>query len=726
MADIGKLLWPQSVAVVGASSDVQGLRGRILQTILSHPFAGRVYPVSRSATEVQGLKAYSSVEILPEPADFAILIVPAQYVPAELERCGRAGIKAAMILSSGFAEEGEAGARMQDDICVIARRYDMAVSGPNSEGFVNIPAAFCPTFSPALDKNAGPIKPARALGAGQVSVISQSGGLGFAVFDRARLRNLAFRHIVTTGNEAALEAVDFLDYILNEGMTDVFLLLLEDVKSPGQFKRVAEKALHAGKPIIVGKIGRSEAGARAVASHTAALAGSEASYRAVFDRYGLIEARELDDMIDFAVGFLACGDRMPAGKRIGICTASGGAGVWMADACAAAGLEVPVLDEATRKSIDVHIPSYGTSQNPVDCTAQGVHKVGYATFAHLVAQSSLIDGITVVVTARRSTFLEIDLPKLENLKKDTRKPIYMWTYTLPSDRSVEIVNAAGYPLFTSAFGCARTIRAMGDYRASRERTLNKPRTACTPHPAYEKVHAALAASATVLSEYQTRSLLQAYGIDGNVGRLAGSAAEAEAAARMIGGPVAVKVQSADILHKTEVGAVALNVGPEDARAAYESVLESAKRLVPTAEIEGVLVQPMARAGREVIVGISRDECWGPLLMLGLGGVLVEAVRDAVLAPVPLDHDVALALIHRLKASAVFGSYRGMPPADTEALADLMVKLSQFAFDHADDVAEVDLNPVIVRARGDGITVVDALMIKRTVQRVERTSKRAHA
>ena len=726
MADIGKLLWPQSVAVVGASSDVQGLRGRILQTILSHPFAGRVYPVSRSATEVQGLKAYSSVEILPEPADFAILIVPAQYVPAELERCGRAGIKAAMILSSGFAEEGEAGARMQDDICVIARRYDMAVSGPNSEGFVNIPAAFCPTFSPALDKNAGPIKPARALGAGQVSVLSQSGGLGFAVFDRARLRNLAFRHIVTTGNEAALEAVDFLDYILNEGMTDVFLLLLEDVKSPEQFKRVAEKALRAGKPIIVGKIGRSEAGARAVASHTAALAGSEASYRAVFDRYGLIEARELDDMIDFAVGFLACGDRMPAGKRIGICTASGGAGVWMADACVAAGLEVPVLDEATRKSIDVHIPSYGTSQNPVDCTAQGVHKVGYATFAHLVAQSSLIDGITVVVTARRSTFLEIDLPKLENLKKDTRKPIYMWTYTLPSDRSVEIVNAAGYPLFTSAFGCARTIRAMGDYRASRERTLNKPRTACTPHPAYEKVHAALAASATVLSEYQTRSLLQAYGIDGNVGRLAGSAAEAEAAARMIGGPVAVKVQSADILHKTEVGAVALNVGPEDARAAYESVLESAKRLVPTAEIEGVLVQPMARAGREVIVGISRDECWGPLLMLGLGGVLVEAVRDAVLAPVPLDHDVALALIHRLKASAVFGSYRGMPPADTEALADLMVKLSQFAFDHADDVAEVDLNPVIVRARGDGITVVDALMIKRTVQRVERTSKRAHA
>ena len=719
MVAIGKLLWPQSVAVVGASSDVQGLRGRILQTILSHPFAGRVYPVSRSATEVQGLKAYSSIDILPEPADLAILIVPAQYVPTELERCGRAGIKAAMILSSGFAEEGEAGARMQDEISVIARRYDMAVSGPNSEGFANIPAAFCPTFSPVLDKNAGPIKPARALGAGQVSVISQSGGLGFAVFDRARPRNLAFQHVVSTGNEAALEAFDFVDYMLDEGMTDVFLLLLEDVKSPEKFKRVAEKALRAGKPIIVGKIGRSQAGARAVASHTAALAGSEAAYRAVFDRYGVIEARELSEMIDFAVGFLACGDRMPVGRRIGICTASGGAGVWMADACAAAGLEVPILDEATRKSIDVHIPSYGTSQNPVDCTAQGVHKLGYATFAHLVAQSPLIDGIVVVATARRSAFLEIDLPKLENLKNDSRKPIFMWTYTLPSDRSVEILNAAGYPLFTGAFGCARTIRAMGDYRALRERALNKPQAAYTPHPARDKVHAALATSTTVLSEYHARSLLEAYGIGGNVGTLTRSAAEAEAAARVGGGAVAVKVQSADIPHKTEAGAVALNVGPEDARAAYERVLENAKRFAPTAQIEGVLVQAMAPAGREVIVGISRDECWGPLLMLGLGGVMIEAVRDAVLAPVPLDHEAARALIHRLRASAVFGSYRGMPPADTEALADLMVKLSQFAFDHADDVAEVDLNPVIVHGQGDGVTVVDALIVKRTVQQAER-------
>jgi len=723
MPDIGKMLWPKSVAVVGASSDIHGLRGRILEIILSHPYDGKVYPVSRSAAEVQGLKAYPSVEALPEPVDLAILIIPAQYIPDELERCGKAGIKAAVILSSGFAEEpGEAGARMQSDIAAIARRYDMAVAGPNTEGFANIAAGLCPTFSPALDKNAGPIRPKQALGTGQVSVISQSGGLGFAFFDRARPRNLTFRHVVTTGNEAALEVFDVVEYLLDEMGTDVFLLLLEDVKSPEKFKRATERALRLSKPIIVGKIGQSEPGSRAVASHTAALAGSQAAYRAMFERYGLIEARDLDEMLDLAAGFLACGDRMPAGNRVGICTSSGGAGVWMADACVTAGLDVPVLDATTRKSIDVHIPSYGTSQNPVDSTAQGVHKMGYATFARLVADSPLIDGVVVVVTARRSAFLEGDLPKLKDLKKDSRKPVFMWTYTLPSDRSVEILNEAGYPLFTGALGCARTMRAMADYRALRERALKAQQSAPASHPARDKVRASLAASGDILSEWQSRPLLAAYGIGGgNQEQLAQSVAVAEAVARSIGGPVALKVQSPDIPHKTEAGAVALNVAADDARDVYERVLANAKRYAPSARIEGVLVQPMAKPGREVILGINRDERWGPLLMVGLGGVLVEAMGDVALAPVPLDRDAALAMLGRLKGASMLGAFRGQPGADTEALADLMVKLSQFASDHPDDIAEVDLNPVIVHNTGEGLTIVDALIVKRSAPAERRTA-----
>ena len=720
MPDIGKLLSPKSVAVVGASSDTHILRGRVFEIIRGHPFAGEIYPVSRSAAEVQGVKAYPSIEALPQPADLAVLIVPAAYVPAELERCGRAGIKAAVILSSGFAEAGEAGQRMQREITATARRYDMAVEGPNTEGFANIAASLCANFSPAMDKNAGPLTPKRPLGRGQISIISQSGGLGFAFFDRARPRHLQFRYIVTTGNEAVLEISDFIDYMLDEGGTDVFLLLIEAVKTPEKFRRVAEKALKAGKPLIVRKIGQTEPGRRAVASHTAVLAGSQAAYRAVFDRYGLIEGRDFDEMLDIASGFLACGDRMPLGNRVGICTSSGGAGVWMADACAAAGLEVPVLDDETRATIDAHLPAYATSQNPVDSTAQGVQKLGYARFAQLVARSPSVDGVIVVITARRSAFLEADLPKLKELARESSKPVFMWTYTLPAERTVEILNEAGYPLFTDAQGCARTLRAMAEYRALRERLL-RPLETATRSPGHAKVAALLAQSGGVLCEYRARPLLAAYGIGAdNAGTLTRSSEEAIAAAQAIGRPVALKVQSDDIAHKTEAGAVALNVfGADAVRAAYDRVLGSAKRYAPAARIAGVLVQPMAAPGREMILGVNRDPTWGLMLMVGLGGVLVEALGDVALAPVPLDHAAARGLIARLKGAQLLGGYRGSPPADIEALADLMAALSQFAADHADDIAEIDLNPVIVHAKGEGVSVVDALIVKRDAETAER-------
>jgi acyl-CoA synthetase (NDP forming) len=608
---------------------------------------------------------------------------------------------------------------MQSEIRATAARYDMTVSGPNTEGFANIAAALCPTFSPAMDVSAGPLLPKRPIGSGQVSVVSQSGGLGFAFFDRARSRNLSFRHIVTTGNEACLETFDVVDYMLEEGKTDVFLLLLEDIKTPAKFKRVAEKALKAGKPLIVGKIGQTEPGRRAVASHTAALAGSHAAYRAMFERYGVVEGQDFDEMIDLAVGFLACGTKLPSGKRMGICTSSGGAGVWMADACVRAGLDVPPLDAQTRAEIDIHLPSYGTSQNPVDSTAQGVHKLGYAAFARLVAQSPLIDGVMVVVTARRSAFLEGDLQRLKDLARESQKPIFMWTYTLPSERSIEILNEAGYPLFINADSCARTMRALADYRVNRERLL-RPDDIKARLPDRKAARAMLMAAAPVLCEWHARPVLETYGVSGgDIGQIAHSAAEAEAAARKFATPVALKVQSADLPHKTEAGAVALGLSADAVRAGYDRVLSAAKRHAPNARIEGVLVQPMAASGREVILGISRDPNWGPLLMVGLGGILVEALGDTALAPVPLDYAAARALLGRLRAAKVLGAYRGLPPADTEALIELMVRLSDFAADHADEIAEIDLNPVIVHAAGHGVSLVDALIVKHSPQHAER-------
>lgn len=471
MPSIEKLLWPRSVAIVGASSDTRGLRGRILQIMKSHPYDGAIYPVSRSEPEVQGLKAYNSVSDLP-PTDLAALIIPAKFVPQELERCGAAGIKAAIILSSGFAEEkGDAGPALQKDIQAIAKRYDMAVSGPNGEGFANTAAALCPTFSPAMDAGDVPLLPPKERTRGQVAVISQSGGMGFAFFDHGRAKDLSFRYIVTTGNEACLEASDFAEYIIDEGKTDVVIMLIEDIKNFATFERVAAKALRAGKPLIINKLGQSEAGARAVAAHTAAHAGDHAQYKALFARYGVIESNDLDEMIDIASGFINFGRHLPAGTRVGISSSSGGGGAWVADACALAGLDIPLLDADTRARIDVYLPPYGTSQNPVDVTAQAIHERGYAEFARLTAASPNVDGVIAVVTGRHPRFLIEDRDALIALARETEKPIFMWSYTRPAAVCVDLLSEAGLPLFTNVHNCARAMRVMADYRAARETFL---------------------------------------------------------------------------------------------------------------------------------------------------------------------------------------------------------------------------------------------------------------
>jgi acetate---CoA ligase (ADP-forming) len=427
--------------------------------------------VSRSEPEVQGLTAYKTVSDLPEPADLAALIIPAQFVPQELERCGAAGIRAAIILSSGFAEErGEAGPALQREVQQIAERYDMAVSGPNGEGFANTAAALCPTFSPAMDAGDVPLLPPAERTRGQVAVISQSGGMGFAFFDHGRPKELSFRYIVTTGNEACLAAADFAEFIIDEKRTDAILMLIEDIKNVATFERAAGKALAAGVPLIVNRLGASEAGTRAIAAHTAAR-GDDAEYRALFSRYGVIESNDLDEMVDIAAAFVSMGKRLPAGNRVAICSSSGGGGAWVADACALAGLDMPLLDDATRARIDAYLPPYGCSQNPVDVTAQAIHERGYAEFARLAGESPNVDGVILVVTGRHPRFLLEDRDHLIALGRDSKKPVLLWSYTRPAAVCVDLLSEAGLPLFTNVHNCARAMRVMADYRVARERFL---------------------------------------------------------------------------------------------------------------------------------------------------------------------------------------------------------------------------------------------------------------
>jgi acetate---CoA ligase (ADP-forming) len=707
MPDLSALLTPSSVAVIGASPDPHSLRGRIMEVMGCHDVDIPIYPISRSHDEIMGLKAFKAIADTPTRVDLAILIIPAEHIPGALEDCAKAGVKAALILASGFAEDhSEGGEDLQQKVLDIQARTGMLIAGPNSEGFANMATRLCATFSPAVEGENMELMPAWST-AGRIAVVAQSGGMGFAFYDRARAKQMRFSHVVTTGNEACLESLDVVDHLITADEADVFLMFMEDVKTPEKLAMVAEKALRAGKPLIVTKIGRSEAGIRAAASHTASLAGSYQAYKAIFERYGVIEGNDTEEMVDIAGAFSHYAGRLPADNRVAIFTGSGGAGGWMADSCAAMGLDVPMLDPETRANIDQHLPSYGTSQNPVDGTAGVIRTLGYSRISNMLTASNSIDAVIAITSARNPATLSREPDALEALGRETTKPVLMWSYTLPHPDVVTMLAKAGLPLFTNMRHCTRALAAMAGYRRKREGFL-----ACPAAPAQATLPAAvkqvLDQFSGTIAEYDAMRLLAAGGIDAVTGVLATSADQAAEAARAAGAPVALKIQSPDITHKSAAGGVALGItGADAARQAYLGIQDRVAKNAPDARILGTLVQPMARPGLEMILGISNNSGFGPMLMAGFGGTAVEAWRDVAFAPAPMSREDARTLLASLKGSALLST----ASLDIDALLDLMERLSAFAAQAADHVAEVDLNPVLVHRPSEGISIVDALIVK---------------
>ncbi|MSO76838.1 MAG: CoA-binding protein [Alphaproteobacteria bacterium] len=709
MPDLNALLAPRSIAVVGASPDPTIIRGRVLNTLKERRFPGAIYPISRSHAEVQGIKAYASIADLPKVPDLAILIIPAAGVPEALHECGRAGIKAAYIISSGFSEaRGEAGAKLQARIREIALRHGMAVCGPNAEGFFNEAASVCATFSPGVEKFEEPLRPTIG-NARPIGVVSQSGGLGFSFYQRARPRHYRFSYTISTGNEAALEGFDLVAHMIDEGKTEIVLMYLEAVRDGALFRHTAARAADAKVPLIVAKMGRSEVGRLAARSHTAALAGSDSAYDALFRHYGIARADSMDSMLAIAGAFAF--SPLPTGGRVGIMSGSGGAAVWMSDTLVAHGLDVPELDARTRRAIDAVIPSYGASRNPVDLTAQVIRQVGYARITEIMLRSPRIDSVVIVGSLANTHTLEQAKDELKRIRAQYKKPVLFCTYTLASQAAVDLLADVGLPCYTDMQDCALALKALVDYGAFQARWRKRAAPQRTRPVA--RARAGLAAAGPVLCEYQAKALLAPYGVPAGHETLVKSPAAALKAAAALGYPVALKVQSPDIPHKTEAGALALNLGSAGAvRTAFAHILAKAKQAHRKADIHGVLVQPMAAKGVEMILGISRDATFGPLLMVGLGGVQAELLRDVAFAPLPLGPDDARRLIQRLKGAALLDGFRGSPVADVAALIKLMVGVARFAHDFADQVEEVDLNPVIVHAKGNGLSVVDALIVKR--------------
>ncbi len=706
MANLKALFWPQSIVLVGASTDKTIIRGRIVEAIQRYPYTGSICAVSRSHQMIGNLKCYASVDELPGAVDLAIITIPADYVAGVLDACGRKGIQAAVVISSGFAEEkGDRGSARQRALGEIAQRYDMALIGPNAEGFFNSAHDLAATFSPTVS-DLDPVDLPRVTDADGLGVVSQSGGIGFSFFHRGIPKALPFSFVVTTGNEATLDALDVADYLVDDVGTGVILMFIEGVRSPSRLVPIAVKAARQGKPLIVAKVGRSQAAADAVASHTASLAGSHQAYEALFRQCGVINGLDSDHMIDVAAGFKFFRDHLPRGHRVGILTPSGGAGAWFADLCEANGLEVPVLDEQTRGRIDPLLPDYGTSRNPVDVTAQVIFSVGYAPVLKIMADSDSIDAILVAGSLAHPTYIERDLDELVTLREEIDKPIIFCAYTRAHPRAVALLARAGFPCLTSMSNSARTLAAMADYHLFL--SLDAPDLYATPSirpsisgPPMKQLS---------YSEHEAKEHLLAWGIPCLPGILVNSVVDAINAARTFDGPVAMKLQSREIPHKTEIGGVVLDLSDDEAIGqAFDTMMTAVKRKAPTADIQGIRIEPMASAGEEMLIGVTTEPGFSPILTLGSGGILVELINDVISLPVPLTLRQAQRMVKQLRSWPLLQGLRGRAEADVPALLELIVKVSDFAVAQGDALRALDLNPVIVHPHGNGITIADVLI-----------------
>ncbi|UZE49143.1 acetate--CoA ligase family protein [Rhodopseudomonas sp. P2A-2r] len=691
---------PSSIAIIGASRDAMKIPGLLLAFLRKNQFPGRIYPVNPNYADIDGLKCYPSVTAIGQPIDLAIVIIPARAVLDALHECAGLGVKNAVIISSGFAEEGGDAIAMQDAIAGLAKRTGMRISGPNAEGFFNEIGQVAATFSPTVDVR--PDQPRLIATRKRIGIVAQSGGIGFAIYHRARALGIALSYVISTGNESDLGAGEFLDYMVQDPLTDVILLFIEGIRDTDSFLAAARRAAETGKPVIVTKVGRSGAGERAAASHTASMAGWSAAYDAVFAKYGFIVSNDLDEAVTIAA--LLISTPLPKGDRVAVVTVSGGAGIWGADALAGQGLQVPELSAQLQTAIRGLIPSYGSPRNPIDITAQAVHSGGLQKTIELLDESDEVDAILVVISLSSETRMPFKQPELQPVIDAKRKTIVFWSYTLPSGFARTGLAASGVVVLSGLTHLVVALRQMAARARFRPVAPVEQQSARLPDlSAY--------LTAATLSEYDSKALLRAAGVELPGEILVQERRTLQSEIARLGFPLVLKVQSRDIPHKSEIGGVRIDIATEDAAfAAYDALLANAQRLRPDAAIQGVLLGPMADKGVEIIVGTLTDATFGPLVMVGLGGVTAELFRDVVYRPAPVGPAEAMSMLRELKAAALLDGFRGAPKADVPALAALIAQLSQIAADAKDEIAEIEINPVLVHALGDGVTIVDALVV----------------
>jgi acetyltransferase len=502
-----------------------------------------------------------------------------------------------------------------------------------------------------------------------------------------------------------LGAGEFLDYMVQDSSTDVILLFIEGIRDVEKFLAAARRAAEIGKPVIVTKVGRSGAGERAAASHTASMAGWSAAYDAVFAKYGFIISNDLDEAV--AIAAVLTTNPLPKGDRVAVLTVSGGAGIWGADTVSMQGLQVPELSAAIQAEISKLLPSYGATRNPIDVTAQGVHSGGLQKGIDLLDVSDEVDALLVVLSLSSDTRMPFKQAELKPVISAQNKPIVFYSYTLPSDFARRELAASGVVVLSGLTHAGVAMRKMLE-RAKFK--LAPPVAAAALRPRDISAHL----KSPTLSEADSKALLREAGIALPDEVLVTKKDELDAAIARVGFPLVMKIQSRDIPHKSEVGGVRVNIATKgEVFLAYEALLENARRHRPDAAIQGVLVGPMAKKGVEIIIGTLQDATFGPMIMVGLGGVTTELFRDVIYRPAPVSAPEATAMLAELKAAPLLTGFRGAAKADIAALSELISQVSVLAAQYREQISEIEINPVLVHPEGQGVTIVDALVVRKS-------------
>lgn len=694
---LSALLAPRSIAVVGASDNADKIGGIPVDFQKRFGYAGALYPVNPKSATVQGLKAWPSLAAIGAPLDLAIVALPAAAAARVVDDAAAAGVRAMLMFSSGFAEVGAQGAAAQARLADAARRAGIRLLGPNCLGFINVAMHVYATFSPA------PL--AGRVAAGGIGLVSQSGAFGAYAYALARERGLGFSTWITTGNEGDIDFADCVEWLARDAPTRVIMGYMEGCRDGPRLRRALAAAHAAGKPVVMVKVGRTAAGAMAAASHTAALAGDDAVYDAVLREYGVHRARDIGEFFGVAAAASIAG--LPRERSLGLFTVSGGVGVLMADEAVEAGLDLRALPEAAQATVREWVP-FAAPANPVDITGQVTNDPSLIarTASLMLDQGGYASWLAFLAAAGKS---ERFWPTLDALA-DTLRQAYphrvLAFSTLLAPERRRSLESRGCLVFEEPADAVRTLAAL----AALAERMAQP----VP-PATEAGAPSITLPPATLSEPQGLALLAQAGVRTVPHRVVHSADAAAAAAAELGWPVVLKIVSADLTHKSDVGGVALGLGDAEAvRAAFAAMQLSVAAKAPAARREGVLVAPMLPGGGvECILGVQRDAVFGPMVMFGLGGVFVEIFGDVALRSAPVTPAQALQMMQTTRAWPLLAGARGRPAVDTDALAQQIAALSRFALAAGDTLASIDINPFIaLPAAAGGGCAVDAVVVGR--------------